>query len=221
MEPQRTPFCGFYQLARQVGGRPQCRHTRQSCPHGRHACQLCGKSGHGLEDCRTRATPPATPPAEQPPPPPAMQPPPKAAPPEPSQIPVFVPGFGKKGEGKDANYGVAIATPSVAQQQDLPPAIQQPSSSSSAPVIGAPIEDPWIPAPLPVTTEEVEEWMASSFQPLTNISTSADPIVGDSVLWRGVKLGPNGQPSTKSEYFNATVRHKSTDSDNEFWYYVN
>ena len=88
-------------------------------------------------------------------------------------------------------------------------------------MIEAPIDSPLIPAPLPVTTEEVEEWMASSFQPLTNISTSADPNVGDSVLWRGVKMGPNGQPSTKSEYFNATVRHKSTDSDNECWYYVN
>ena len=88
-------------------------------------------------------------------------------------------------------------------------------------MIEAPIDSPLIPAPLPVTTEEVEEWMASSFQPLTNISTSADPNVGDSVLWRGVKMGPNGQPSTKSEYFNATVRHKMTDSDSECWYYVN
>ena len=63
--------------------------------------------------------------------------------------------------------------------------------------------------------------MSQCFKPLTNISTSLSPDVGESVLWRGVKMGPNGQPSTKSEYFNATVRHKQTDSDNEFWYYVN
>ena len=58
--------------------------------------------------------------------------------------------------------------------------------------------------------------MSSSFKPLTNISTNFPPEVGDSVLWRGVKIGPHGQPSTKCEYFNAKLRHKAVDSDNEF-----
>ena len=62
--------------------------------------------------------------------------------------------------------------------------------------------------------------MSSSFKPLTNIRTNFLPDVGDSVLWRGVKIGPHGQPSTKCEYFNAKLRHKAVDSDNEFWFYV-
>ena len=211
MQPQRPTFCGFYQAARQVKGRPMCSFTRHSCPHSLHACQLCGKSGHGAEDCRTRAQPQMTPPAEQPPPPPT---------PEPSRYAVFVPGFGCKGEGKVANYGVAIALPSVATEEDLPPGLQQPGSSSSAQGVEAPPEAPLIPTPIPATTQEVEEWMSSSFKPLTNISTNFPPEVGDSVLWRGVKTGPHGQPSTKCEYFNAKVRHTAVDEDHEFWFYV-
>ena len=58
MEPQRPTFCGLHQTARQVRGRPVCVYTRQSCLHGLHACQLCGKGGHGAEECRTYAAPP-------------------------------------------------------------------------------------------------------------------------------------------------------------------
>ena len=35
------------------------------------------------------------------------------APAEPMSSSVFVPGFGRKGEGKTANYGVAIAPPTL------------------------------------------------------------------------------------------------------------
>ena len=102
MQPQRPTFCGFYQLARQVQGRPQCSFTRQSCPHGLHACQLCGKSGHGAEDCRTRAQPPTTPPAEQPPPPPTMQPPPQPTPEPPP------PSMQRCGEEMDATLSTGL-----------------------------------------------------------------------------------------------------------------
>ena len=52
--------------------------------------------------------------------------PPQSAP-EPSQPPVFVPGFGCKGEGKSANFGVAIAPPSVAKEEDLPLVFSSPA----------------------------------------------------------------------------------------------
>ena len=58
MQPLRPSFCAPYQLARQVKGRPMCPHTKQACPYGLHACQLCGKGGHGAGDCRTIAAPP-------------------------------------------------------------------------------------------------------------------------------------------------------------------
>ena len=59
------------------------------------------------------------------------------------------------------------------------------------------------------------------FRPLTNISLRFPPEVGDSILWRGLKTGPNGQPSTKCEYFNAEVKHAVLDSDGDTWVYVN
>ena len=45
MEPRRQEFCGPYQQARQVGGRPMCSYTSRSCPFGRHACRTCGRVG--------------------------------------------------------------------------------------------------------------------------------------------------------------------------------
>ena len=74
------------------------------------------------------------------------------------------------------------------------------------------------PASIPATSE-VEEWMFS-IRPLTNLSTKCPPRVGESVLGRGVKTGPHGQPSTKCEYFNAKVRHIALDEDNELYLYV-
>ena len=66
MEPRRQEFCGPYQQARQVGGRPMCSYTSRSCPFGRHACRTCGRVGHGAEDCQmgtpqTDAEPPSVP----------------------------------------------------------------------------------------------------------------------------------------------------------------
>ena len=39
-------------------------------------------------------------------------------------------------------------------------------------------------------------------------------------MWRGVKTGRNGQPSTKCEYFNGKVRHMAVDDDHELYLYV-
>ena len=47
--------------------------------------------------------------------------------PEPSQPPVFVPGFGCKGKGEVANYGVAIAPPNGAKEEDLPLVFSSPA----------------------------------------------------------------------------------------------
>ena len=175
---------------------------------------LCGKSGHGAADCRTRAVEENQPPAKKNPPPPE--------PPVPSRDAVFVPGFGCKGVGKDANYGVAIAPPSVPSAEELPVELQRPSSSSGAFEVDLLPEPSLPPDPIAATSEEVEEWMRSSFRPITNLDTndrSFPPEVGDNILWRGVKTGPHGQPSTKCEYFNAKVRHRAFDKDG-LWFYV-
>ena len=112
MEPQRPKFCGPYQAARQVKGRPMCSYTRLACPYGLHACQSCGKGGHGAGDCcfyaaQTEAVPPPQP--SPLPPAPAVSTAKSSAfvpipwPVEPASTAVFVPGFGCKGEGKSAN----------------------------------------------------------------------------------------------------------------------
>ena len=33
-----------------------CQYTKRSCPYGLHLCQLCGKGGHGAEDCKAITT---------------------------------------------------------------------------------------------------------------------------------------------------------------------
>ena len=177
MKPAHPKFCGPYQLARQVKGRPMCLYTRLSCPNGLHACQSCGRSGHGAEECRFTAAQPQVVP-------PDLPVPHKAETPEsstdtwpiiePVEVPpqaVFVPGFGSKGEGKSANYGLFIAPPSLLPPAALPPAVQQASSSSGLHGAEAPPSDPLMPPPIPATTEHVEEWVSTRFKPLTNIST--------------------------------------------------
>ena len=62
--------------------------------------------------------------------------------------------------------------------------------------------------------------MSQCFKPLTNISTSLSPDVGESVLWRGVKVGRRGQPSTKVEHFNGKVRHIDVDDQHEMYLYI-
>ena len=130
-------------------------------------------------------------------------------------------GFGHKGEGKHANYGTHIPPPSVVPPDELDalvaqgtciPGQQQPGSSAAA--AAAP------PDPMPVSSAEVEGWINGSFRPLSNLSTKMPPEVGESILWRGVKSGRSGQPSTQCEYFNGKVRHLMVDSQDELWLFV-
>ena len=130
-------------------------------------------------------------------------------------------GLGRKGEGKMANYGVTIDPQTLVDEADLPLALQQPSSASSGHGGEAHKSEPLIPPPIPATSEEVEHWMSSCFKPLTNISTKNPPEVGESILWRGVKTGRSGQPSTKCEYFNGKVRHIAVEpDDHELYVYI-
>ena len=145
---------------------------------------------------------------------------PKLEPEEPTSTAVFRPGFGCKGEGKSANYGVAIPPPRLLAPVDVPAALQQPGSSSGFQGVQALSFHPEIPPPIPATTEVVEQWMSSSFKALTNISTKTPPEIGECILWRGLKTTRSGQPSTKLEYFNGKVRHMEFDDDNELFLYL-
>ena len=122
----------------------------------------------------------------------------------------------KKGEGKSANYGTAIPPPTLVDPSDLPEAIRP---VSSVLVKEDPCKDDDTPPPIPATTEDVEMWMETGFRKLTNMSTKSPPEVGESVLWRGVKTGKHGQPSTKCEWFNGKVRYVQVE-DNEVFLYI-
>ena len=104
-----------------------------------------------------------------------------------------------------ANYGVAIAPPSRPREEDLPPGLQQPSSSSENQSGEAPLAPLLPPAAIPATTNDVEEWMGE-FQPLRDISLRCPPEVGDSILWRGLKIGPHGQQGRQRDQ----VHHQVT-----------
>ena len=227
MEPRHPRFCGPYQQARQVKGVPMCGYTRHACPFGRHACSLCGKNGHGAEDCRLTAAPPSVVPPPQQPQGLHLQRHPRVLL-QPCPSP----------DHRSPRVRLSLCLVSVArvkerqQSMGLPLPLQvcflQPTSplllSSPAVLQGctgaSPPSDPLIPSPIPATTEEVEEWVSSSFRPLTNISTTTPLEVGASVLWRGVKTGKSGNPSTKCEYFNGKVRDMRVEEDNELYLYV-
>ena len=129
-------------------------------------------------------------------------------------------GFGRKGEGKTANYGVAIPPPSLVPDADLPLALRQPGSASERHGGEGPPGEPLIPPPIPATSELVEEWISTNYQPLTNISTNNPPEVGESILWRGVKTGPRGQPSKKVEHFQGKVLGLELDMDDELYLFI-
>ena len=238
MEPQRKKFCVDYQQAREVPGRPMCRFPKWTCPFGSHACRNCGKSGHGADDCKSAITnweettepksapTPCPPTLQEPPastahapiPAPAVQrTAPNPTPEAPVETAVFVRGFGFKGEGKSSNYGTSIDPPSVVAPADLPPALQGPSSSSSQ-AAAPPIPD--VPPPIAATTEDVEEWVATNFKPLKNLSTKCPPEIGENILWRGLKTGRGGNPSTKVEHFNGKVRYMQMEGDGELYLYL-
>ena len=148
-------------------------------------------------------------------------PPPVPSPADSSTSSVYVAGFGFKGEGKNANYGVAIAPPALVAEVDLPPGVQQPSSASGPQGGDYHPSVPSIPPPIAATTEMVEQWISEGFQRLTNLSNKQPPEVGESVLWRGVKTGKRGHPSTKVEFFHGKVRGLSLDDQShELYIYI-
>ena len=107
------------------------------------------------------------------------------APAEPSPSAVFVLGFGCKGEGMDANDGVATAPSTLLAAADLPlicsnPAVLQGSKEARS----SPQSEPLIPPPISATSEEIENRVSSCFRPLTNISTKSFPEVGESVFMK-------------------------------------
>ena len=80
------------------------------------------------------------------------------------------------------------------------------------------LETASIPPSIAATEEMVQEWIRDNFTPFIPTS-STPPEVGDWVLWRGYKLGPNGNASTKCEYFNGIV-HTIQVEYNELYCYV-
>ena len=222
---QRRQYCDAYQAARQVRGVIMCPYTKHTCPFGLHQCKSCGRSGHGAEDCWNtfQSTDLAPPPPPAPPAPPAPTPesscsnPKKPRQEEGSNQAVFVPGFGLKGEGKLANYGVEIPGPVVVPKEEAA-STQHSASSSGLPAPQTPPGGPKIPPPIQATTEDVEAWVTGSFKPLSNISQNIPPQLGESVLWRGVKTGKSGAPSTTCEYFNGKVRSLAVEDDEVYVY---
>ena len=127
-------------------------------------------------------------------------------------------GFGCKGEGKDGNYGVRIPPPTKVDPKDLPFPYDGPASSSAGTPANPTLGEEEAPTPIAATTEEVEAWMAAEFRALTDLSTKEPPEIGDNVLWRGVKVGKHGNPSTKCEWFNGKVRHIGVEKGEIFLY---
>ena len=62
-------------------------------------------------------------------------------------------------------------------------------------------------------------WLLASRSSGTS-ARNPPPEVGESVLWRGVKTGKHGNPSTKCEYFNGEVRHMQVEEDGELYLYI-
>ena len=217
MTARHRVYCGPYQQQRRVAGRTPCLYSRQNCPYGAHSCRVCGKIGHGAADCQQpqpggEADDPSDT-APEPPPPPEpdatdISPPPP--PPEPlAATPTVeneVPGFGRKGEGKGARYGVWIPSPTVLRPDEYPAALREPHGSSSSRMVQPLPLFAAVPPPVRAKREHIEEWIRTEFTPLVNLCTTNPPRIGDEVLWRGVKKNKNGKWSTKLEHFNGTVR---------------
>ena len=126
---------------------------------------------------------------------------------------IEVPGFGRKGEGKDANYGLAVAEPQVVSIEELPPEARQGLELG----LGLDAEPTFeIPPPIAATTDEVERWIQDGFTKLVNLSSKEPPEVGESILWKGIRRGKSGGLSTKEEFFHGRIRHVSVENENIF-----
>ena len=113
----RIRYCSPYQQKREVKGQPQCPHTRKACPYGLHACEVCGKAGHGAEDCWSSAKRKEVEARLKAPANPEPEPATVTNAPEPATVPMpakvmqqdqaqFVPGFGKKEKERERIMGL-------------------------------------------------------------------------------------------------------------------
>ena len=133
---------------------------------------------------------------------------------------MYVAGFGYKGEGKSANYGTLIAAPSVVSPAELAQIGLLSSSSAAMAISDAVMSTPkQCPDPIPATFQQIETWLRQSYRPL-EVSHNNPPEIGECVLWRGVRTGKSGQPSTTVEYFNGTVRYLKVTNEGELYVYV-
>ena len=145
--------------------------------------------------------------------PPPRPPPSLASPPlEFSKIEhsIEVPSFGRKGEGKDANYGTQVPEPQVVPISELPPwrrgKVEHLPDLDTAPASE-------IPQPIAATTSEVEEWIESGYTRLVDLSSKIPPEIGESILWKGLRKGKSGGPSTKVEFFHGRIRFVSVEEN--------
>ena len=125
MQPQRPTFCGL------TSSLAKSRAVHSAASRGnreREACMHASCAAKAAMERRIAAPERSLQRRHQPSSPLHHQPcsHPQSAP-EPSQPPVFVPGFGCKGKGEVANYGVAIAPPNVAKEEDLPLVFSSPA----------------------------------------------------------------------------------------------
>ena len=123
---------------------------------------------------------------------------------------VEVPGFGRKGEGKDANYGTQVKEPQVVPISELPPEVR--GKVELEPDLDAALASE-IPDPIAATTSEVEEWIESGYTRLVDLSSKIPPEIGESILWKGLRKGKSGGPSTKVEFFHGRIRFVSVEDD--------
>ena len=73
-----------------------------------------------------------------------------------------------------------------------------------------------IPPPIAATTDEVEEWIQCGYTQLVHLSSKIPPEIGESILWKGLRKGKSGGPSTKEEFFHGRIRHVTVENDEIF-----
>ena len=123
---------------------------------------------------------------------------------------IEVPGFGRKGEGKDAKYGTQVPEPQMVSISELPPEVR--GKVELEPDLDAALASE-IPDPIAATTSEVEEWIESGYTRLVDLSSKVPPEIGESILWKGLRKGKSGGPSTKVEFFHGRIRFVSVEDD--------
>ena len=106
-----------------------------------------------------------------------------------------------------------VPEPQVVSISELPPEARKPLELG-------PDLDAWctseLPPPIAATTEIVEEWVQNEITELVNSSGKILAEIGESILWREVRKGKSGGPSTREEHFHGRVRYVSVENDEIF-----